>query len=72
MILKKENDMEWQPIETAPICGRLLAVMESGAMDVIVRLAEDHPCAEGAGWYEHLNFSKVTPTHWMPLSDEPK
>ena len=65
---------EWQPIETAPKTGQafLAAPTRDHARPfVALWLDENHPDADGAGWYDHWNFDPVEFTHWMPLPEMP-
>ena len=60
---------EWQPIETAPMDGAEIIILDDG-------------CVRTGHWNEHIGkFTGVggnifnwceNPTHWMPLPDAPK
>lgn len=58
--------MEWQPIETAPTKGLILAWDGEE-----VHIAEWHPALIfGGDWYI-AEDEVIDPTHWMPLPAPP-
>ena len=63
--------VEWQPIETAPYCERVLILFDNGHIED----ATIHEGSDGRGW-SYCLFDGETmidkPTHWMPLPDPPE
>jgi hypothetical protein len=58
----KENEMTWQPIETAPKDGTSI-IVSGGTVEWLVD-----------GWFSHCaqRYLQWQPTLWMPLPELPK
>lgn len=75
--------MEWQPISTAPKDGTNIIGMyvhiDTQVVHNIFWIQGDNPLENEEGWwsYVHSEVSRtlldgwMTPTHWMPLPENP-
>lgn len=67
---RRDVGMEWQPIETAPFGGEVLACTETGAIYIAFQAGE---LGHGDGTYWMMcDGPEITGvTHWMPLPPPP-
>ena len=67
MVSESQQEMTWQPIETAPKVGVFLVFLpgERRKFEVMYR-AENTSIVGGA-----FGFDRSAPTHWMPLPHPP-
>lgn len=62
----------WQPIETAPKDGEWIVALEGD--DIYKCRWQEQDDGEGrfsSGWFDYINQSFESPTHWMPLAKPP-
>jgi hypothetical protein len=57
-------ESNWQPIETAPKDGKILAYDPDFGLQVMV-------FSDGFWWDTIDSILKTIPTHWMPLPEPP-
>lgn len=74
-MLKEGNDMEWQPISTAPKDGTKILIHfqceDFSDVDIYVAF---YSRFFSSPWriINDFGFNEHVPTHWMPLPDAPK
>lgn len=66
----KRTKAVWLPIETAPMDGTPVIVVEAGSCrsPTTARYEVYHPNAKGARcWRTDLAGYRIAPTHWLPI-----
>lgn len=71
------NNIEWQPIETAPKDGTKIIILENTGRVQVARWCVPASSYHQADWYVSLTGSStddwptLTVTHWLPIPNLP-
>lgn len=70
----REDDMSWQPIETAPIDEWILAYEpeQIGGEGSIIYVVHKTQLGSRVGFFDGEGYWQLFPTHWMPLPEPPE